>query len=170
MKDSFKKLLPSGLWEAAAAAAGLLLALYPAAAWAVLIKAASALGIFFILYRLLDLLRAGCRRGYGEPLALTAGFVLSLACFLRPGLFPAFAALALGLLLVLYALLRIPMIGERWALGLRYRLASLAWAVAPLIAGVLLLCHPLAAAALLLRLAGLLLLLWGLACLADKWE
>ena len=163
MNQGFKKALPAGLPGARAAAAGLLLLLYPAAAGNISIKAVSALGLFYALHRLLLCLKAGLS-GYGRVLALAcAGFVLSLLFFLRPILFWASALVIVGAVLVLYGILRIPMIGETWALGLRFRLTALAWAAVPVLAGLPVLCHPLAAALLLLRLAGALLLILGLA-------
>lgn len=167
MMERFDKLLPPGLWEAAAAAAGLLLALYPAGAGYILVKAASAVGLFYALFRLLIALRQGPGLpGWGKGLALAAaGLLLSLLFFFRPPLFWSLLLPICGAALVLYGLLRIPMIRESWSLGLSGRLAALAWALLPILAGVLLLGRPLAAGVLILRLAGVLLFLPGLGCL-----
>ena len=50
-------------------------------------------------------------------------------------------------------------------MGLGQRLSALAWVVLPLVVGALLLFHPMEAAAVLLRLSGVLLLLFGLTAL-----
>ena len=178
MMERFDKLPPSGLWEAAAAAAGLLLALYPGQAGNILVKAVSALGIFYALYRLLHFLIAGgLSAGRVKLPALSAaGMIFSLLFFFRPPLFWLFILLAAGAALVLYGVLRIPMIWEVWAMGLGQRLSALAWVVLPLAVGALLLFRPIEAAAVLLfrpieaaavllRLSGILLLLFGLAAL-----
>ena len=166
--ERFEKILPTAFWEAAAAAAGLLLALYPAAGGFVLVKAASALGIFYALFRLLLGLRAPGLPGRWKAFALSAaGLLLGLLFFFRPPLFWVLLTLVLGVVLVLYGLLRIPMIWENWSLGLSGRLAALAWAVLPILAGVLLLSNLLTATAVLLRIAGLLLLLLALGCFVS---
>ncbi len=166
--ERYEKILPAALWEAAAAAAGLLLAFYPAPAGYVLVKAASALGLFYALFRLLLALRAPGLPGRWKAAALAAaGLLLSLLFFFRPALFWLLLLLALGIALVLYGLLRIPMIWESRSLGTPGLLAALAWAALPILAGALLLGHLLSAWALLLRIAGVLLLLIALGCLVS---
>lgn len=169
MMERFDKLLPSLLWEAAAAASGLLLVFYPAPAGYILVKAAASLGLFYALFRLLLSLRLGPGLpGWVRSLAASAaGLLLGLLFFFRPPLFWGFIFLLLGVTLVLYGLMRIPMIWENWSLGLSGRLAALAWAVLPILAGVLLLSNLLTAAAVLLRIAGLLLLLLALGCFVS---
>ena len=166
--ERFEKILPTAFWEAAAAAAGLLLALYPAAGGFVLVKAASALGIFYALFRLLLALRAPGLPGRWKAFALSAaGLLLGLLFFFRPPLFWVLLTLVLGVVLVLYGLLRIPMIWESRSLGAPGLLAALAWAALPILAGALLLSRLFSVWALLLRIAGALLLFMALVCLVS---
>lgn len=164
MKISFEKYLSPGAGAACAGAAGLLLGLYPGQSAAILVKAAGALALFLGLSRLVQGLRELKAGGNcGGSLLLAAGFLLTgLLFFLWPGFLLYFLPFVLGLLLVLYGVLRVPMIWERWAWGPSARLSGILWVLLPLAFGALLLFFPAQAALILIRLCGLLLLLFGI--------
>lgn len=164
MKISFDKCPAPGAGAVCAAAAGLLLGLYPEQSAAVLIKAAGALALFFGLSRLvhgLGELKAGGK--CGGCLLLAAGFLLAgLLFFLWPRFLLYVLPFVMGLLLVIYGVLRVPMIWERWSWGLSARLSGILWVLLSLAAGALLLFFPAQAALILIRLCGFLLLLFGI--------
>ena len=164
MKNCCEDIFAPGLRTAAAAAAGLLLALYPAQSAYILVKAAAALSLFYFLFRLLGwpgLRRSGAGTVPGLVLALL-GLGLGLLFFLHPRLFWVLGLSAAAVLLILYGLLRIPMIWEIWSAGAAARLSGILWALLPLAAGALLLFFPAQAALILIRLCGLLMCILGL--------
>ena len=87
---------------------------------------------------------------------------LGLLFFLHPRLFWVLGLSAAAVLLILYGLLRIPMIWEIWSAGAAARLSGILWALLPLAAGALLLFFPAQAALILIRLCGLLMCILGL--------
>ena len=164
MKHYFETALPP-VWTAVCAAAfGLLLAIYPALAGVIFAKIHGAAALFFALSRVVYWFRM--RKfddGAGRELLFAAVFLfLGLLCFLKPELLLSVFFFAIGVLLIVLGLIRIPLIVRQWSWGAWMRLTGILSTAVLLTLGLLLVAHPFGAAASAIRVFGVLLAIYGI--------